>query len=449
MARHELLKWFQSLDQPEKSGKAPRALVDILLTTIIGQEGQKILAPNLDAMTQDNQVDYGELIKKIFGDAEEFSPEGYREEDGAWLGGADAGRFPICDRPAGLGKEQPLREGGFDELRAEVPALDPQSKNRIKKCPQCGKPNAYSMPNCNACSTDLTSTPESTVPNLFVGMIFGVAKAPFPLKISMRSETDSMIVFDDPLVLTRAHVLAVPTDMWVPDIRSLFTSPARGLALVKSMEDAAWNVIKNGPLANKQWRDKAMSPQAAAEPVDNIRNYIWKAFNLPPSQYQLHLQYMLPPLLPSHFALFKKGVHYCKYRHFPLEYVIKVCEVLQQKGETMPHAPDLSPMDLVKEITSRFGVDYEAAYKEDIDKIARTNNYMANWKPDDFSFVVAGDNVTARPGVAAAAPAAKEVESGDKERLQGYGRPNGADGKPGGVYYKHARQPAPLPLISG
>ena len=50
-----------------------------------------------------------------------------------------------------------------------------------------------------------------------MAFIYGVEKVSatgFPLKISMRLETRDIMVFDDPLAITRAHVLSVPTNVY-------------------------------------------------------------------------------------------------------------------------------------------------------------------------------------------------------------------------------------------
>ena len=40
-------------------------------------------------------------------------------------------------------------------------------------------------------------------------------------------------------------------------------------------------------------------------------------FNYPPSQYQLHLQFMLPPFLPFQHLMYLVGNHFTKGRFFP------------------------------------------------------------------------------------------------------------------------------------
>ena len=112
--------------------------------------------------------------------------EGGKGSKGVYLAGAIAKNFrgASCNIPK-LGVDKAKFDGGFAELIKECAALKEQTENKVKKC-ACGKPNAYTMESCNNCGSALRDVPISTTPNLFVGMIFGVAKAPFPLKISMR-----------------------------------------------------------------------------------------------------------------------------------------------------------------------------------------------------------------------------------------------------------------------
>ena len=133
-------------------------------------------------------------------------------QDGTLLAGADPKRFVSVDIP-NLGSPAPKVSGGFDAFLKENPHLESQAYNEIKKCANCGKPCAVTMEICNACGASLAEVQISKSPNLFIAFIFGVDKAGFPLKISMRYETEDVMVFDDPLAITRAHVLSVPTNV--------------------------------------------------------------------------------------------------------------------------------------------------------------------------------------------------------------------------------------------
>ena len=88
-----------------------------------------------------------------------------------------------------------------------------------------------------------------------MAFIFGVDKTGFPLKISMRLETRDIMVFDDPLAITRAHVLSVPTDVYCPGAYLSF-----GIIVLhlKSSEVAAsfsrynCTTLKHSPMYNEK-----------------------------------------------------------------------------------------------------------------------------------------------------------------------------------------------------
>jgi len=375
-----------------------------------------------------------------------WKTDGCRDEDGALLAGAIPGNFPSVDIPKDCGVLEPKITGGFDAWIKGNPQLESQAYNEIKKCQNCGKPCAVTMELCNSCGASLVEVAVSKSPNLFVAFIFGVDKTGFPLKISMRLETRDIMVFDDPLAITRAHVLSVPTDVYCPDIRSLFVDPGPALALLKKMEDSAWAGLQNGHLASAEWRRKALSPAGNEMPLEALREHVIMAFNLPPSQYQLHLQYMLPPLLPSHLGVFRRGAHFVHLRHFPLKYVREALQKMQASGTAFPEAPTLTAAELVERI-SKLGIDYDKAHAEDMERLAKSNALLANYDPADFTHAVKGDEITDKHTMSKVeGPSAKELDAADKLALQGYGRPY-VGGKPGGVYYSYPRSPEPLPLL--
>merc|ERR1712083_754127 len=101
-------------------------------------------------------------------------------------------------------------------------------------------------------------------------------------------------------------------------------------------------------------------------------------FNLPPSQYQLHLQYMLAPLIPTHLHQWRKNFHYIKMRHFPFSYVTKALQAFKRRDESLPNAAILTPDELVAEVSKR-GVDYNQEYSSNIEAFKRSNELLANF----------------------------------------------------------------------
>ena len=114
-------------------------------------------------------------------------------------------------------------------------------------------------------------------------------------------------MFDDPLALTRCHLCACPTDVYVPEMRHLFAAPAAGLALLRRLDDACWAAVEARFLADASWSGAALSQDALALTRSELRGHVVAGLNFPPSQYQLHLQYMLPPLTPFHYGLYRAG----------------------------------------------------------------------------------------------------------------------------------------------
>ena len=108
------------------------------------------------------------------------------------------------------------------------------------------------------------------------------------------------------------------------------------------LEDSAWTALERNHLASSSWRRKALSFSGNEMPLAALREHVIMAFNLPPSQYQLHLQYMLLPLLPSHLGVFRRGAHFVHLRHFPLAYVREALEKLLALNKSFPAAPTMS-----------------------------------------------------------------------------------------------------------
>lgn len=59
-------------------------------------------------------------------------------------------------------KSAPLFVGDPSEYIASIQdeqirlRVSEQLRNKVKKCPVCQKPNAFTLPTCNGCSNDLT-----------------------------------------------------------------------------------------------------------------------------------------------------------------------------------------------------------------------------------------------------------------------------------------------------
>jgi hypothetical protein len=142
-----------------------------------------------------------------------------------------------------------------------------------------------------------------------------------------------LLVFDDPLALSRCHLCACPSDAYVPDVRTLFRCPTRGLALLQQLDDACWQATETNFLNAEPWAAATLSLAARVLPRLELRQaHVVSGLNFPPSQFQLHLQYLLPPLTPYHWGLHRAGKHFGAGRFFPFRYLTKALACLRDDG---------------------------------------------------------------------------------------------------------------------
>lgn len=326
--------------------------------------------------------------------------------------------------------------GLFDEFVDKDDSLKSWAacKNKVKKCPKCAKAVAFTMTKCNNCGTDIASVEVSETPNIFIGFIFGVQKASFPLTISMRFQSESCLVFDDVLSLTPAHLNSIPTSRYIPDFRLLFARPAEGKRILLELQDQAWGVLQKQFLSNAAWK-KRLLRKGESLTVAEIGKHVIAGFNYPPSQYQLHLQYMLPPFLPFQYYQYLKGLHFTKGRFVPIEYALAVFEL----GVPYPVTLD-TPLEALFDFYKARGVDYNAIWEYEYKRYGDSHKALANWNKEDFSYVFADGKAYRGKEVVVGVDESK-TQNSDKLALQNYGRPyDTKDGKPTGTYYKFAKR---------
>jgi hypothetical protein len=221
--------------------------------------------------------------------------------------------FPYVNR---LAEENPcFVEGTPDDLIAKVKDdnFAKRTKNKVRKCPACGKAVAFTLSNCNSCSADVSKSEITYTNNVFTGFMYGIQKGPFPFTISIRFQSPDYLVFDDLLALCPCHANVIPTSKYLTDWRYLLKKPLEGKALVEELFNTTWSTVKNQFLANGEWRKKLIAGNYSDE---EIRGHVIAGFNYPPSQYQLHLQFMLPPFIPFHYQQYLNGLHFTPGRFF-------------------------------------------------------------------------------------------------------------------------------------
>lgn len=316
--------------------------------------------------------------------------------------------------------------------------LQKQMKNKGKKCPNCGKIVAFTLPNCNQCGHSLKDVSISFSNNVFTAFIYGIEKGPFPFTISIRFQSPEAIVFDDLLSLASCHLNIIPTTEYIPDWRFLLKNPKKGQEILTFLFEHCWKVVKESFLSNEAWRKQNFKDGAANLSEEQLRSHVIAGFNYPPSQYQLHMQFMLPPLTPFHYFQYLIGTHYTEGRFFPIEYAKKVLAL----NESLPITDDTSVETIIEHFKSK-GVDYHQIHAQCYARYGESHRLLSNYKREDFEAIATAEKVYQYTSDFTLFEETdldpKQIQAQDKLILQNYGRPY-VENKPSGSYYKFAKQ---------
>jgi hypothetical protein len=375
-------------------------------------------------------------------------------DGGRWAFLADVAPNAYPQVPQLAAKSDARFDGGPEEFLAQCPAADSavvqrRLKNKVRKCPGCGKPNAFTLAQCNSCAHSLADVEITFTNNVFTGFVYGLRKGPFPLSVSLRYQDERTLVFDDLLALGPFHVNAIPTDVYAADWRFLLRDPARGLALVNRLHEQCCNILRTQFLGSPAWRAALLSDAAQKLSDDELVRSTMSGFNFPPSQYQLHLQFMMTPLLPFQYLQYLRGLHYTVGRFFPVSYVRAVLSL------DVPYdVNDDTPIDDIIAFYKQRGVDYAVIHQDFYAQVDVSQRLIANWKPSQFRALVVDSGAgtpstvleyaddaraTLRERVGADA---KALPANDKTALQNYGRPYDDAGKAVCTYYAFAKSTA-------
>jgi len=317
-------------------------------------------------------------------------------------------------------------------------SLKRQMKNKVRKCPKCGKPVAFTLSNCNQCDNDITKVEIGYTNNVFSGFMYGIQKGPFPFTISLRYQDEEVMVFDDLLAMSPLHFNSIPGNCYMPDWRFLLKDPKKGLDLLNKLYDKCWDNAKSQFWDNLEWRKKFTKN---CETAEDFKNTIICGFNYPPSQYQLHIQFMLPPLFPFQYYLYLNGKHYTPGRFFPIDYVRQILQLNETYAVT-----DDTPLDeILTYFKNKHGIDYESFHKKKYEEYGQGHLKAANWNPNDFEGVVFKnqfykfDDDKLQSATLIPDENIATINANDKTILQNYGRPY-VDNKPTGNYYTYAKK---------
>lgn len=337
-------------------------------------------------------------------------------------------------------KLTPPVNGTLDSLAQRNEELSRYLYNDVKVCAKCGRPCGNNQKACQQCGASLADVPVTQTENVMMGFIFGVERTlKLPLMISIRRQSDTVIVFDDLLAMSSCHLNALLTSHYCQDWRWLLRDPVTASGLLNEMVNEAWQTTLSF-WANERWRKFVYREGVTLEMV---RDNIICGFNSPPSQFQLHLQWIVLPLTPFHHQKLLDGLHAQQGRWFPLEYVTKILDVLVSEGQTYDVQASTSVDEIIQHFNSK-GVHYEEVWAERYQTYCKSYA-LSNWKVEDFKYVVFQGQVHE---IQEALPDGRvclgeklninpvSLHHEDKLLLQNYGRRIDHD-CPGGTYYKH------------
>jgi len=273
-----------------------------------------------------------------------------------------------------------------------------------------------------------------------VGFIYGIQKGPFPFTVSIRFQSSDYLVFDDLLSLCPCHLNVIPTTKYLTDWRYLLKRPKEGKILVEELFNITWDTVTKQFLSNNDWKNKILASGKFSE--DILRGHVAAGFNYPPSQYQLHLQFMLPPFTPFHYQQYLNGLHFTPGRFFPVEYVLAVLQL------NLPY--DVKEDTSVEEIIRFYdekGISYDKIQRVCYNRYGNSHLELSNYHPEDFEGVIMGNKFykfsrsegSDERNLEETQEDIKGIIEKDKNVLQNYGRPYQA-GKPTGSYYKYAKK---------
>jgi len=375
--------------------------------------------------------------------------------------------------PQQCNEARPRFTGSVAEFVAANPELVHQMRNCAKKCGSCGKSNATILAFCNGCGQDLRDVEEEYTENVCMGFVYGIEHGcRYPLTLSLRAEEPHVLVYDDLLARGSCHLNAIPTDCHLPDWRHLLRHPTRGLQLMRQLDDACWRVVQSQFWDCDAWRGTNLRDGAFTS-AEDFRSQIYAGVNAVPSQFQIHLQYIVPPISPVDYHHFLMGRRLVQNRWLPLEYVISSLEALEQSGtDELCEAHTMKMDDIFDAIKRLGGPAYTDMYRQAIQRYNRTHRQCANWRQECFELMVLVRHPSLRPelcgpsadsvscvgadtpqltevrplggndSLTLTALTCQELEKRDKTALQSYGRPYDDAGRPHAKsYYSFARCP--------
>jgi hypothetical protein len=273
-----------------------------------------------------------------------------------------------------------------------------------------------------------------------MGFVFGIKSGKFPFIISARHQSSEFLCFDDPLAMGPCHLNSIPTTVYCPDLRFLFRNPLEGLQLINGLFQTAAMSALTQFWGNGAFRRYFLCDEKPPASPEALVDFVMAGMNYPPSQYQLHLQFIHAPLLPFHFYQMLAAKHFHYGRFFPFEY-LRSALALGDKAR-MDICEDTSIEEIITKL-DHLGINYDSYHASLIRKCRMLQERFACWSEDDFAYHSTDGRIVVPATECAQAECVdpQVVSARDTRLLQNYGRPYGNDEKPTGVYYRYPKQP--------
>lgn len=301
-------------------------------------------------------------------------------------------------------------------MHAEDTQVLQQLLNKVKLCPNCQKACAHTMHQCNNCCTHLTEDTLAATDNVLMAFVFGIQKGRFPLTISMRACTKEFLVFDDPLCVSVCHLNVIPTKVYIPDLCYLFKDPLRGRKIVHAMLEQVDTVCLEQHWSDEKFRAAYLQ---AAPGREALRSMGTAGMNFPPSQQQLHLQYVHGPMLPFQYAVFKDGLHLQYKRFFPVQFLL---DSLAAGDKVRLDVHENTDIEEIIQMAAVVGVDYDSYWSQMCAQVNTIQKSCSPWREADFMYRIVGKNVyDAQTGQELPELNVKAIQAADVKRLQSYG----------------------------
>lgn len=157
----------------------------------------------------------------------------------------------------------------------------------------------------------------------------------------------------------------------------------------------------------------------AAPGREALRSMGTAGMNFPPSQQQLHLQYVHGPMLPFQYAVFKDGLHLQYKRFFPVQFLL---DSLAAGDKVRLDVHENTDIEEIIQMAAVVGVDYDSYWSQMCAQVNTIQESCSPWREADFMYRIVGKNVyDAQTGQELPELNVKAIQAADVKRLQSYG----------------------------